>query len=136
MMRADVKTVLEDMTVEAFRLQYPLGSTERAIAVDKRGRYAGIVLVAEAHQPLSDHLATRPATIERLLKYKDRFLLPGLNVADAAAMFEKTNSDELAVLDNLGTAKWSDCSPGPICCADTQQSSTRGGRPFPRSWPE
>jgi CIC family chloride channel protein len=104
MMRADVKTISEDVPIEAFRTQYPLGSTERVIAVDKRGRYAGIVLVAEAHRPLPvGEGVAAPPTIERLLKYKDRFLLPGLNVADAAAMFEKTNSEELAVLDNLGS---------------------------------
>jgi CIC family chloride channel protein len=104
MMRADVRTISEDVPIEAFRTQYPLGSTERVIAVDKRGRYAGIVLVAEAHRPLPVAEGDAgPPTIERLLKYKDRFLLPGLNVADAALMFEKTNSEELAVLDSLGS---------------------------------
>ncbi len=105
MMRTDMKTVSEDTTIAAFRTQYPLGSTERVIATDKRGRYAGIVLVAEAHGPDRELAEGAPASIERLLKYKDRFLLPGLNVADAARMFEKTNSEELAVLDSLGSRK-------------------------------
>jgi CIC family chloride channel protein len=41
-------------------------------------------------------------TIGPLLKYRDRFLLPGLNVADAAQVFQRAESEELAVLDNLG----------------------------------
>ncbi|GGF48041.1 chloride channel protein [Youhaiella tibetensis] len=101
MMRADVKTVPEDTTIEAFRQKYPLGSTERVIATDRKGRYAGIVLVAEAYGATEGE-AEAGNTIARLLKYKDRFLLPGLNVADAAAMFEKASSEELAVVDNLG----------------------------------
>lgn len=102
MMRADVKTVPEKTTVDAFRAQFPLGSTERVIVVDKANRYAGIVLVAEAHQRREVPTGEPVPTIERLLKYKDKFLLPGLNAADAATMFEKANSEELAVLDNLG----------------------------------
>ena len=101
MMRADVRTVLERTPLEEFRAAFPLGSTERVVAVDKQGRYAGIVLVAEAYQPQAKE-PTPVDTVERLLRYRDRFLLPGLNAADAASLFEKAESEELAVLDNLG----------------------------------
>ncbi|MEO8685658.1 MAG: chloride channel protein [Devosia sp.] len=103
MMRADVKTVLSETNIEAFRRQYPLGSTERVIAVDKKGRYAGIVLVAQAYGAIPDQ--SREQTIADLLKYPDHFLVPGLNVADAAAIFEKTGSEELAVVDNITSRK-------------------------------
>ena len=101
MMRADIRTVLDRTPLAAFRAAYPLGSTARVVAVDKAGRYVGIMIVADAYQPQVD--AQSPdGTIEPLLKYRDRFLLPGLNVADAAKVFEKAESEELAVLDNLG----------------------------------
>ncbi len=102
LMRADVKTTEDTATLDVFRAAYPLGSTERVVAVDKSGRYAGIVLVADAYQPEAANQPA-PATIAPLLKYRDRFLLPGLNAADAAAMFGKAESEELAVLDSLGS---------------------------------
>jgi len=101
MMRADVRTVLDRMTLVEFRTAFPLGSANRVVAVDKAGRYAGVILVAEAYQPSVDALSA-DSTIEPLLKYRERFLLPGLNVADAAQVFERAESEELAVLDNLG----------------------------------
>jgi len=104
MMRANVKTVDERMTIEQFRAAFPLGSSKRVVALDKAGRYAGIALVADAFQP---EIAAQPAqtSIEMLLKYKERFLLPGLSAADAAALFEKAESEELAVLDSLGSRR-------------------------------
>jgi len=51
MMRADVRTTPVETPISAFRKAYPLGSTNQVIAVDEDGRYAGMVLVAEAHTP-------------------------------------------------------------------------------------
>lgn len=106
LMRTDVRTVPESMSVGEFRRLYPLGSTERVVVEDDARRYAGIVLVAEAHQPIQeDDVSETHSTIGTLLRYQDRFLLPGLNAADAAAMFERASSEELAVLDNLTNRK-------------------------------
>ncbi|WP_055046743.1 CBS domain-containing protein [Devosia sp. A16] len=49
--------------------------------------------------------ASVDGSIEPLLRYPDRFLLPGLNVADAAKLFQQAESEELAVVDNLGNRK-------------------------------
>ena len=104
LMRADVKTIEDNATLDVFRAAYPLGSTERVVAVDKAGRYSGIVLVADAYQPEATNQPA-PAIIAPLLKYRDRFLLPGLNASDAAAIFDKADSEELAVLDSLGSRR-------------------------------
>jgi CIC family chloride channel protein len=104
MMRADIKTVSDRSTLADFRGGYPLGSTERVVAVDRTGRYSGMMIVADAFQPDAESHSS-DGSIEPLLKYRDRFLLPGLNVADAAKLFEKAESEELAVLDNLGSRK-------------------------------
>ncbi|MGN6685039.1 MAG: chloride channel protein, partial [Devosia sp.] len=101
MMRRDVRTVTDGMTLGEFRTAVPLGSTARVVVVEKSGRYAGIVLVADAYQPQVEEQSP-DGTIGPLLKYRDRFLLPGLNVADAAQVFQRAESEELAVLDNLG----------------------------------
>ncbi|HEX4296781.1 MAG TPA: chloride channel protein, partial [Devosia sp.] len=104
MMRADIRVVSDRTGLVEFRKSFPLGSTERVIATDKAGRYTGIMLVADAFQP---DVETRSAdgSIEPLLRYRDRFLLPGLNAADAAKLFQKAESEELAVVDNLGNRK-------------------------------
>lgn len=104
MMRADVKTVSEKMSLVEFRSRYPLGSTERVIAVGNEGQYAGIALVTDAHQPAGGE-ADGSATVASILRLTDRLLLPGLNAKDAAERFEKYNSEELAVVDNVKTRK-------------------------------
>ena len=49
MMRSDVRTTPVETPIAAFREAFPLGSTNQVIAVDEDGRYAGMVIVAEAH---------------------------------------------------------------------------------------
>ena len=63
-----------------------------------------MMLVADAYQPDAEARSS-DGSIEPLLRYRERFLLPGLNVADAAKLFEKAESEELAVVDNLGNRK-------------------------------
>ncbi|GGJ08388.1 hypothetical protein [Neoroseomonas lacus] len=43
MMRRDVRTVRDDTKLSSFRRDFPLGSTERVVALDQAGRYAGLV---------------------------------------------------------------------------------------------
>jgi CIC family chloride channel protein len=54
LMRRDVRTVLADTRISAFRRDFPLGSTQRVVVVDGAGRYQGIALVAEVHAPELD----------------------------------------------------------------------------------
>ena len=49
MMRHDVKTVAVTSSIAAFREHFPVGSSAAVIAVDEHGRYAGMVLIADAH---------------------------------------------------------------------------------------
>jgi CIC family chloride channel protein len=96
MMRPDVSTVPQDVSVDAFRKLYPLGSTTRVVAVDGEGRYAGIVIVAEAHG-VED---PKVNTIESLLRYRDVVLTPGMNVREAAATFDRAEAEALAVIES------------------------------------
>ena len=96
MMRKDIRPVSTDLTLAAFRRDYPLGATPRVVVVDPAGRYAGIVLSAEAHAVESDR-----ATLQDLLHYTNAMLLPQMTIKEAIAAFEAAESDALAVVDTL-----------------------------------
>jgi CIC family chloride channel protein len=96
MMRSDVRTVALHTSVGRFRLVYPLGSTTHAVAVDEHRRYAGIVLVAEAHSSEID-----PALpIKDILHYGEVALLPTMTVKDAMAAFDSAEAEALAVIES------------------------------------
>lgn len=99
LMRADVRTIAADATLAQFRKEFPLGSTQRVVAVDADGRYRGIVPVAEAHLADLDDGAER-TTIEGLAAHADAFLLPGMNAKVAQHLFERSTSEALAVVDS------------------------------------
>lgn len=100
MMRPDVKTVPVGTTIEAFREAYPLGSTERVVAVDGTGRYAGIILVADAYARRVGSPDAAELKIDSLLKFSDCVLLPWQSAEQAAAWFERSHSEELAVVQS------------------------------------
>jgi len=96
MMRADVRTMPADAPVSAFREQFPLGSATQVIAVDDEDRYAGMVIVAEAHA--AELPAT--ATVRDVLHHQDNMLLPQLTAREAIAVFERSEAEALAVVDS------------------------------------
>ncbi|MGC1465143.1 MAG: chloride channel protein [Pseudolabrys sp.] len=95
MMRPDVRTTPVDTPITDFRQAFPLGSTSRVVAVDGDGRYAGIVLVPEAHGVDVD--AT--GAVRDILHLADNFLLPQMTVQDAISGFDRSEAEALAVLD-------------------------------------
>ncbi len=99
MMRHDVRKVPADMTVAAFRHQFPLGATQRVIAVGVDDRYDGMVLVPEAHTAKYDGEAAEQP-VANLLHYRDAVLRPGMDVKTAIALFDRTESEALAVVDD------------------------------------
>ncbi|MFE1601770.1 chloride channel protein [Methylobacterium sp. ID0610] len=104
MMRRDVRTVRADTTLATFRRSFPLGSASQVVAVDEVGLYAGIVLVPEAHAaPIDEQAgATRVADI---LRCRGDMLLPQMNAKEAAALFDRTESEALAVVESRQTAR-------------------------------
>jgi CIC family chloride channel protein len=104
LMRRDVRTVLADTRLSAFRRDFPLGSTQRVVVVDGAGRYQGIALVAEIHAPeLVDD--ADPRVIGDFVHYQRQFLTPELNVKDAMRLFDEAESDALAVVDTRATRR-------------------------------
>jgi chloride channel protein, CIC family len=95
MMRADVKTVPAHTTISRFRLVYPLGSTGQVVAIDEDKRYAGVVLVAEAHAPELDEAIP----VRDIMHFKDTALFPTMTVKEAVIMFDHAEAEALAVVE-------------------------------------
>lgn len=97
MMRSDVRTSPAETTIAAFRAAFPLGSTNQVIVVDEDGRYAGMVLVAEAHA--AEVGAGDP--LRPLLRHSDHLLLPQMTAQEAISGFDRFEAEALAVVDTL-----------------------------------
>jgi CIC family chloride channel protein len=97
MMRSDVRTSPAETSIAAFRAAFPLGSTNQVIAVDEDGRYAGMVLVAEAHA--SEVGAGDP--LGPLLRHTEHLLLPQMTAQEAISGFDRFEAEALAVVDTL-----------------------------------
>ncbi|HXD44650.1 MAG TPA: chloride channel protein [Pseudolabrys sp.] len=97
MMRADVRTTPAEGTISDFRAAFPLGSTSQVIAVDEDGRYAGMVLVAEAHAADIGAIDN----LRALLHHADHMLLPQMTVQEAVAAFDRFESEALPVVDSV-----------------------------------
>ena len=104
LMRRDVRPIRDDTMLSAFRRDFPLGSTQRVIAIDEAERYAGIVLVSESHAEALDD-AQSTTRIRELLRWKTDFLLPQLNAKQAAELFDGAESEALAVVDGRDSRK-------------------------------
>ncbi len=100
MMRREMRTVRADTPLPAFKRDFPLGAHQRIIALDEDDRYAGIILPAEAFADANDEHRVRD-----LLHYTDTVLLPQMIIKEAVAMFEKAESDALAVVDGPETRR-------------------------------
>ena len=97
MMRSDVRTAPAETPVAVFREEFPLGSTSQVIAVDEDGRYAGMVIVAEAHA--AELAAT--ASVRGILHHADHMLVPQMTAQEAIAAFDRYEAEALAVVDSL-----------------------------------
>ncbi|MCO4315893.1 chloride channel protein [Phyllobacterium sp. 21LDTY02-6] len=100
LMRTDVRTASEGSSLAQFRKDFPLGSTQRVIIVGEDNKYVGMVIVAEAHAGLTE-TADENMSIDALLKYKSDFLQPEMNARQAARIFDKSESEALAVVNDL-----------------------------------
>jgi len=102
MMRHDIRTVSSQATIADVRAAFPLGSTQRVICIDPEGRYVGMVLVPEAYAPERDKDADK-APVGGIMRYPDDVLIPSMNVKEAVTVFDRSESEALAVVDGLTT---------------------------------
>ena len=97
MMRTGAATISADATLDVFCRQFPLGSTRRVVALDPEGRYAGIVPVAAVY---ADH--DNEGTAGQFAVNAANRLTPDMNIKVIMSEFDRTESDELAVVDQDG----------------------------------
>ena len=98
MMRRDPQTLADSASVAEFRRRFPLGSTQRVILLDDAGRYAGLVVTASAYA----ENVTPEGLVAALAVSEDVTLSPDLNIVDVMHLFEASETDELAVVDETG----------------------------------
>lgn len=100
LMRADVKTAKVSLTLQQLREAFPLGSAQRVVVVDDEDKYVGLILVPELYAaPVETE--QEKENLDDFLRFKTDFLYPSMNAKQAAAIFDKTQSEALAVVDNL-----------------------------------
>ncbi|HEY1447378.1 MAG TPA: chloride channel protein, partial [Caulobacteraceae bacterium] len=94
-MRADAPVIAADSTARAFRLRFPLGSTRRVVGLDALGHYAGVIPVSAVHAEEDPETKVADLMINR-----DQWLTPDMAIKEIMGLFDHTESDELAVLDD------------------------------------
>jgi len=115
MMRRELRTVRGDTTLASFRRDFALGVADRVVVVDDAGKYAGIVLVAEAHTQANEvagkgavgkgTLGKGTGTVMDLLHSEQDMLTPQMTIKEAVALFEAAEADALAVVDSAENRK-------------------------------
>ena len=101
MMRGDPPTIRGDAPLAELRQRYPLGSTQRVVVVDSGGRYLGIALTAEAFAIADSPDGDTGRTAGDIAHWRDQVLLPEMNVKQAVAVFDRAESEALAVVDGM-----------------------------------
>jgi CIC family chloride channel protein len=100
MMRRDPASIHGEVSLAELRRLYPLGSTQRVVVVDHEGRYQGVVLTAEAFASADRPDEDARRTAHDIARWGDSPLTPAMNVKQAMAVFERTESEALAVVDD------------------------------------
>ncbi len=104
LMRTDVETARSDMSLGEFSKRFPLGSAQWVIATDPLGQYKGMVFVPDVYL-LNDQADAGPADLGSLARLPDQYLVPQLNGKLAAQLFEQSESEALAVVDNAANRR-------------------------------
>jgi CIC family chloride channel protein len=94
MMRADAPTVAASASLAEFRRRFPLGSTRRVVALDEAGKYAGLVQTSKVYAD-----ADGEGVVRDLLSFQEAWLRPDMTIKEVMGAFDRSQSDELAVLD-------------------------------------
>ena len=100
MMRREPATIPGGASLAELRRRYPLGSTQKVVVIDEDHRYLGMAMVAEAFA-LADDAGEDDAarTAADIARWRDTPLSPAMNIKQAMAVFDKTESEALAVVD-------------------------------------
>ena len=93
MMRTDAPTIGASAELAEFRRRFPLGSTTRVVALDDAGKYAGLVMTAAVYGDEDGEGKVADYAVNQ-----EEWLAPDLSIREIMGVFDRTGSDELAVL--------------------------------------
>ncbi len=100
LMRTDVPKAQFDMTIGAFMTEFPVQSISQwVVVIGPSGGYAGLVFVPDVHLAGANG-DMEAAGLGKLARSPDIFLLPQMNVKLAVQLFEQSENEALAVVDN------------------------------------
>jgi len=100
LMRTDVPKVRLDRTIAQFMVEFPAQSTSQwVVVIGPTGGYEGIVFVPDVHLA-GVHGDAGSGGLDELIRSRDIFLLPHMNVKLAVQYFEQSENEALAVVDN------------------------------------
>ncbi len=95
MMRRNPDCLPDTLTVAEVRQRLPLGAATRAVLIDAEQRYAGIVVLADLYADL-----VKPqAPVSDYARHRDVALAADTDAVEAMRQFDRSHSDELAVVD-------------------------------------
>ena len=100
LMRSDPPRICADASLAELCARFPLGSARAIVVTEADGRYAGLVNLAEAH--LTAQNGGGPT--RDLARLANETLTPAMNAKIAMAAFDRTESDNLAVVDPMSGA--------------------------------
>ena len=95
MMRSDAATIAAAASLEEFRRRFPLGSTRRVVALDDSGRYAGLVMTSAVYADEDGQ-----GQVAEYAVNQSEWLAPEMSIRQIMAIFDRAETDELAVLDD------------------------------------
>lgn len=98
LMRREPPTIAGSASLAEFRRRYPLGSSHAVVVLDDQGFYAGVLYTPEAYTADVDERAAR-ITVADLARQADAALTPDINIKEAMAAFDRTESETLAVVE-------------------------------------
>ena len=104
LMRRDIYLVPASETVAQLREHFPLGGPKYAFACNEGGAYLGTIETVEAHSPAYDGIAEETAVVD-LIRDEPRVLTPGENIHAALALFTKTESEVLPVVETAKSGR-------------------------------
>ena len=104
-MRRDPETIVGEASLAELRRRFPLGSTSRVLVVDTDGRYQGVALTAEAFASADNPDEDAKLTAADIAHWKDTPLTPDMNIKEAVAIFDRSESEALAVVDSHDSRK-------------------------------
>jgi CIC family chloride channel protein len=98
LMRRDIHLVPASETVARLRAHFPLGGPKYAFVCDEGGAYLGTIETIEAHSSAYDGTAEQTPALE-LIHDEPRVLTPSENIHAGLAMFAKTESEVIPVVE-------------------------------------